>query len=560
MVAPNFQQIDDTAWQADRVYDVGLLRDAHGNADNCHTKRGRMAACYFGDIDSSNNRLTWRVCSFRQRAYFIAAWHLNPGVTALEVIVRHTTSEDAGAGGVTGGGTEITIDAIAMPIDALLGGRPVLAEATGSATADVDYSTSAENTKLTVDVSSLQTGWIAVLVGFESGEGTPVLIDTVAGSKGEDVLNGWQRAYVEIDSTVHTTYYNGDEIPCQGIEFEDQGTGDDDDRLPAPRQVISVDQISTSDYRLYTYPGFPDTSANAGDNYDDANDQANQIPLGYADVYGITIRDKTISQIEGIGQADKDATRPTSILHPQQIYRQAVDAWSQRTRVHHIGPSYDPGDEDSDYSGQGLSLASSHIDLSTSSWQTLGRCVVGDDEDYTYSGTTYTRTAYTILGLVVVSHLATRGRADHLYEIDWRVYLTDLDGTSNAKASTTLTEFFPTQGLDDSSHFVTGERQAAYLLSFYKRGNRAARRRHALRGLLPADCLEGSFIAPVQISVTDDQTTAYRLLRLQAQGASTKTKSGQTISPLPSVHLVTWTVLTTPTDDLATFAADQGTT
>lgn len=541
-----FQQIDDRATDPDEYVDAATLKDTFGNIQAAQQARVRSGVAVFGDVDSSNNVLRPRICVYNGRAVIPMLWHKVQGETEVRVSVRHKTPSN-----VTSGGTEMVIGVQALSLDQVLRTAVSLSP---SATTNVSNSSTSVTTSLNVSTANLAPGWNLIMVYFgASGEGSWVDIEEGTG-KPQNVVtaNGWTYGGVWVDTS--TDDYSATDVPCQAVRFINNGSGDADDRLPGPTQIIRVQALGT-DYFLHTYPRIPVSSDDLADEhdewYDPTLDYYQYQELGYIDLESIQIKTNAIRAIPDAG-ALLDGGRPASALAAIALTGASDQVWREHTRIHHMGPSNDPSLLDAAFTPSVPVNRLSHSVLNDATWRTIGQTLVAAEDGFTLEGTTYYRTRYETAALAMLSHIANdSGLGTRVFAVSFRIRMTDLDGSSNAVTGEEITLRIASARMPVGVRDPTGY-DYALLAGWHLQLQRGTLSHHALRGVWPASAwsqMPPDSITPVLCNVLDTSTASERLLSLQVRGAVQSLEPTSFFYP-KHIHLMTWTAISAPLGEI----------
>lgn len=554
---PTFKAPDSTAYGVDKPLDVYLLRGAHDNTSAARSTRGRMGVWCPGSVHQVSSTDTYtvpRICSYGGPAVLPFLYHLAPGVTEITIKIWATVPSN-----VTSGSTEMTFTAHLEDITRLTRGQyRELGAAQDTDTATQDTSTAVYT--LTVDVTNRPRGWTIVLVGFESGESASwTQIDEGTG-KGYQVLADWSATRYLISEPEQVTITDTPPfVPCWAVRVEDISTGWDV-RLPWARQVLAVYTASyptanSGDIGIHVHPPMVDQFS-FGEQYDSTSDALFYKELGYTDVRSITIYDSAIDDLNDPGASLDGGAAPTPGAIVSQIVAESVTSWGQYTRIHHIGPNHYPTDYDNKFTSGTAAGVVDRITTSlpiSSAYQTYAFCLVGDDDNFSQSGTTYRRTALEVAALLCFTKAGVDW-ARKEFDLYIKLLLSDLDGTNqtSVELDPVAVQCFgiPRQPFVLSS--IAPEVSRAALLARYFADNidYTERSRHALKGVWPeSDWLDPNHQwQPLIARLVDDTTSSPRFLFLQAKSsAAQEFNDGESFnSDGPHVTIASWTAISKP--------------
>ena len=343
------------------------------------------------------------------------------------------------------------------------------------------------------------------------------------------------------------------------------------DEAPAPRWVMR----HADDYRntggedaLYLFPPI------ASDDPTLALTQASKLSTGY----WVRRHQLGYVDLQGVEIAVSDAAPPadwgytyapgaaTSALRARRLQTIQDELFAKATRLHHIGPCPNPAFEDLDSGFTGaVDKVTGQVAFSTS-WQSVARCIVGSDDLYETADDNYTRTSCTVEALLaVVAHnfgdLPGSRDADLDYgstriAMDLRLQLGPL--TTSATVTGTPANGGGVDALEFSPHFFSasgsGRDLVGYWMGFlpWKDANFEGGSDYttpgqaAGRGLFPEWMWRSVRFHRIKLHLQDNVGGANRLLDLQAKFPSTTTDGKQTAQIAPRLHLLTWTVYSTP--------------
>ncbi len=547
-----FQQIDDSAVADGRHVDSALLTDIEGNVQAALDERGR-----FGSWGASYDDPP-RLCSGTTRGLIPYLWYRDAGVTELTVTIHHSPAAE-------------TVDGfeLGVSITPLRSGQPPYAPGSPMQTTTIGSATSgATTTVLTLDeddLAGVEPGWSMVFLSILSDEGTPENIDDGLGAKETDQLLSWERSYIAVAATA--AQYTAEAVPCELIEVYDFSASDS--LYPRRYQVLRVEDTTTL-YRLHVFPFLPETSAEASQ-YSSTTDYLRRIPLGYTDLYSVSIEatDRTALDSGGAAHDGGALTRAPTV---GALYRKGERLFRENTTTHHIGPQ-DDDTTDSNLTGTPLFNPLSNAIEVTGGWSLLGRCMVGVDDTYErpYGSSAYSRVHYDAVALVLLQHYEPHGEDFRPWSMDFRLSLIDDDNTSNIRNGQTVNlgtdaEAFPSYG---SRGYLASAADAwpwvmtAYLAGFstiYNAGGSyldeyGTLRKHSLRGVWPDAVWNLGHFTPIRLQVLDNATDDRRLLRVQVQpkDGTDADLRGQSYTYPNFVHCASLGVITTSVQ-----RADQG--
>ena len=550
----DFKRHDSTAYADDQPLDTFLLVRNNDNFEAVREKRGRMAAWTPGTLDSSSGAvLKVQVSGFVQRSLIPYLWHLTADTTQISVAVRHRVTSNVAASG-----SEVTLSTFAVSLPQFLSGAPLPA---GTSTGLSGGASSSTTTTHTIDTSELSEGWIVVCVGILSGESADVEITGTGGVTGEAVYTGYYPGLHICNSQATPLGTTGSVIHHWGLRVKSGVSAKASETIPQ-RQLLVLEYDNAIDtdytYRLHAYPTidvFPSDSQIGIQRHLDT-DALWYVELGFADIESVTIYDSAVRAraLGGRLDAGLPARAPALIEEVGAQNRW----WLTTGRVHHMGGCQSPSDVDFTTTGPANRISGSRF--LSASYQEIAACTVGTDDLFEQASTNYQRTTISVKALMLLTHTTNTVNADtSVFDLFWRLQLTDLDGSSNAVVADVTSPNVraltcPTFAFLDSTFPAASEGMGntnaglypsiAYLFGFGPNGNYDGLKRHALRGVLPEAELGRSSLYEVDLSIRDTQTTRRRL-SVQCKSSLTQS-SGRVTRAFPRLHLLTWTAVSTP--------------
>ena len=414
----DFKHIDATAYAADQPLDTFLLVRNARNLEAVREHRGRSATYTPGTFDTTSGTLLLpEISAYQQRMFIPFFWHLTEHVTQITVSVMHqvATSEQPTA--------EVVVSAAVMPLLQFLEADTV---PEGTTATLAGGATTPTRTELVIDVSAEPRGWLVVMVGFLSGEGSAVEITNSGGSAGPTQYNGFYATAHVLANTADlgtaTAYKHW------GLRVQ---TGTKVNTAIDPVQALLLDHAATRGtaerYFLHFWPPMPGQGVAGSIEgfspvivHNASTDALYYYPLGTLTLHSINITDTAVRQPTRSGRLD--AGLPASVSRLALEAQQSHEAWRGITRMHHIGPQPSVDATDTDHTGTGpLNRIGTSTTLTTG-FETICSTVVGKGDLYTYQGTDYTRTAITAKALVALLVPATQpGAVDALFNLTFRL-------------------------------------------------------------------------------------------------------------------------------------------
>ena len=379
----DFKHIDATAYAADQPLDTFMLVRNSRNLEAVREHRGRSATYTPGTFDTTSGTLLLpEISAYQQRMFIPFFWHLTEHVTEITVSVMHqvATSEQPTA--------EVVLSAAVMPLLQFLEADTV---PDGTTATLAGGATTPTRTELVIDVSAEPSGWLVVLVGFLSGEGSAVEITNSGGANGPGMYYGFY-------STSHVCEGNADlggatAYKHWGLRVQ---TGTKVNTAIDPVQCILLDYDASRSnherYLLHFWPPMPGQGVTGSIEgfspvivHNTSTDALYYYPLGTLTLHSISITDTAVRQPDRSGRLD--AGLPASARRLLLESHQSHEAWRGITRMHHIGPQPSVDATDTDFTGTGpLNRIGTSTTLSTT-YETICSTVVGQGDLYTYQGT-----------------------------------------------------------------------------------------------------------------------------------------------------------------------------
>jgi hypothetical protein len=547
----DFHRIDSAAYVADKPVDTFALVRTHDNLKACREHRGRSATWCAGELVAG--ALTRPdVSGFRNRSILYFCYHLSPFVTQLTVSVRHQVSTSVAGGGVA---TEATLSAFAMSMSRFLTSPTLPAGSTASLTGGAS---SSSTTDLTIDVSDLAAGWIVVGVGVLSAEASAIQITDASGSNGPTVYRGFYCSFhvLNADAALGAT----SELKHWGLSLR---TGAKVAELvPDVRALyLHVNTASTdSRYFLYFTGTIPSAGATGSDEgntssiiqHNATTDALYYIPLGVVTLDSVTISDTSVRQPTRRASLDAGSRASVRSILPEVSSGQRI--WLSAPRIHHLGPQT---------SDNSVDLIASSTELSASGFVEFGSCLIGADDPYTINGTNLTKTSIDVQALIVVTCGVRDWNRENVFDIDFRLEATDLDGSTDAHQSDASGSTARVVALGQVRNetvgtvghpFAMNYSDEGRLLGFAGASALPTQQTHSLRGVLPEESRYRSVMLSLPMSMVDDQV-GHRRLSLQARPADLISVAGASaIADIsgahypvgPRIHLITMTVASRP--------------
>lgn len=546
----DFKRIDSTAYDADKPLDSFLLVRTHENTKAIREKRGRSAVWCAGDM-VSGAIVQPEISGFRDRSMLYFLYYLSTYTTEIKVTVR-CRAETSVAGG--GAATEATLSVFAISLDRFLT-SPVLPD--GQATNLTGGATTSSNITTTVDVSDIARGWIIVGVGVLSTEGTAVEIAKSNGTDGPQVYRGFYANYHILDQ--HADLGTTSELKHWGLSLR---TGSKiSERVPDRRALFldyDVTRHPDKSYLIFFTEMIPSAGALGSDenrtgsfSQHEATDSLYYIPLGVVSVDSVSISDSDVRHPDRGSTLDAGQRASVRSLQPEVASLQRQ--WLSVPRIHHIGPTT---------TAPTIDRISGSTVLSTT-FVEFASCLIGDDDPYTYNSTNYVKTAISVQALVVFTVPVNDWNRENVFDLDFKLVATDLDGSSNPKESESggaearvvaigSSVFEQVAGV--GAPFMMNYSDEGRLLSFTGVNIQPTQSRHSLRGSLPEASIYREVMLDLPMSLVDDQVSNRRL-SLQVRPANLVTYGGVdkagdiTNTPyqyFPMVHVITLTVASRP--------------
>ena len=553
----DFKRHDSTAYADDQPLDTFLLVRNNDNFEAVREKRGRLGVWAPGTLDSSSGSvLKAQVSGYETRSMIPYLWHLTEGTTQVSVAVRHRVTTNVAASG-----SEVTLSAFACSLELFLSGASLPDGTTSGLTGGA---TSSTTTTINLDVSDLSAGWIVVVVGVLSGEANAVQIVGSGGVTGPQVYTGFYPGMHICNHQATTLGTTGSVINHWGLLVKNATTAKENDVVPR-RQLLVLEYDPTIDndytYRLHCYPpiGIYESDAITSLQIHETTDGLHYVELGVIDIESVTVYDSAVRARELSGRLD--AGLPARAPALIEEVRAQNEWWLTTGRIHHLGPSQSPSDVDFTSTGPANRISGSRF--LSASFQEVAACVCGSDDLFEQDGTNYQRTSIQVKALVALTHTTDDTSGDgSVFRLDWRLSLSALSGGGTVVTQTRTTRNVqampcPTWAYKPASFPANQEGQGnrsllryssfGYLLGFGPNyGSFSALKRHALRGVLPESEIGRRAIYEVELEIRGTQTGSRRLA---LECKSSLIRDGGYRRPtraFPRLHLLTWTVISTP--------------
>ena len=547
----DFKRIDSTAYDADKPLDTFLLVRTHENMKAIREKRGRSAVWCAGEM-VSGSIVKPEVSGFRDRSMLYFLYPLATYTTQIKVTVRCRSATSVAGGG---GATEATLSILAISLDRFLTAPTLPSGATTTLTGGMSSSV---NVTTTVDVSDLPRGWIVVCVGVLSSEGAAVEITKSSGAQGPQVYRGFYANY-------HFFNNNADlgttsELKHWGLSLR---TGTKiADLVPDRRALfLSYDATRSTDktYLLFFTDLIPTAGALGSDEdrtgsavqHNSSTDSLYYLPLGVVTFDSVSVSDSAVRHPDR--GSSLDAGQPTAVRSIQPEVAAIQRQWLSGPRKHHIGPTT---------TDASVNRISSSVELSTT-FVEFASCLIGDDDPYTYDSTNYVKTAIAVQALVVVTVPINDWNRENVFDFDFKLVATDLDGTSNPKESEANGAETRVVAVGSSVYehvaglgnpFIMNFSDQARLLSFTADNPQPTMSTHSLRGASPEGAEHRRILLDLPMSLVDDQPSNRRLSlqvrpsNLVSSGGVDKTGdiTNHPYQYFPKIHTISLTVASRP--------------
>jgi len=570
----NYQRIDATATVADQPLDTFLIVRTAQNLRSIREERGRSASWTPGTLNSNTGAvLRPEISSFRGPCWIPFFYHLADRTTQLTVSIRGRCATSVAGGG---GATELVLSAFVMSVQDYFASLPF---GVGAATANVTgAASSSATTDLQIDTTNTARGWVMVWVGFESTAAAAVEITNAGGTAGPAIFLGALPGCYILDAAANLGA--GDALNHWGLSVKTTGGGKDNDFL-FDRKLLYQDYSAARpagyEYLLYCWPpltglGWTGSIEGAASSVQQhsATDALFYIPLGVYTLDSITLRDSAVSSPYRSGRLD--AGRPAAV-RPMLPEVQAIqDVWTANTRIHHIGPSQNPTETGlTSYVPSNL-ISGSRVLADATTYLDLCSAIVGDDDGYTNGASNYLRSQVTVKLLLLLTLPVNNHSLDVplTFDIDFRIRHSTQHATANAQ--TAVWSGVPVQALPVMKYSTSpiastvlmnpdaeNYGSESWWYGFQKSGVIGnSRSTHVGRGVHPIGGTFRGIYSELELTTKDtlSSTNDLRLLQLQAKlnrvysiapyvGRGV-TNEGLPTQYKPRLHILTWTVITTP--------------